>query len=473
MRRIALLLAAVMLALPASAQAGVRHASPTGTGSECSEFNPCLLETAVGGALAGDEIVVAPGTHALSAALTPTVPLTIHGTVGLPRPHIVAPTGSPALDSGATLSISDLTLESVDASSALTLAGDNSSAERVEAVATSSGGSAAIAMRPGNGVVVRDSLLRASSPTDAEALFYQATAPGSVTLRNVTAVASAPHSIGLDIFATAAAPTASIEAVNVIADAGIDLSASADPASTSAINLFNSNFNSGDRRGGTIGGGGNQILPPQFVNGAAGDFRQAAGSPTIDAGLTDPANGGLDLAGNPRTLNGRTDIGAYEIQPVSAPPPVRDTTAASTVIGRLRLSRTGVVSTTLACPAGEARCNWAYSLRSARSVVVAAKRKKRKRRVLRLGSGHASAPGGRRVTVRIKLSKRNFRLIKRRKRLRVKLTVRTTDAAANAAIAKKTSTLRAPKRRARARAAARSAGGRSSRIAGGRPSRPA
>jgi hypothetical protein len=104
-----------------------------------------------------------------------------------------------------------------------------------------------------------------------------------------------------------------------------------------------------------------------------------------------------------------------------------------------------VVSTTLACPAGEARCNWAYTLRSARSLVVATKRSKRKRRVLRLGSGRASAPGGRRVTVRIKLSKRNFRLIKRRKRLRVKLTVRTTDAAANAAIAKKTTTLRAPK----------------------------
>jgi hypothetical protein len=444
MGRGALIAAAVILALPASAQAGVRHASPAGTGTECSELNPCLLETAVGGARAGDEIVVAPGIHALGTTLSPTAPLTIHGTVGLPRPRIVAPTGSSALDSGATISISDLTLESVDASSALSLVGDNSVAERVEVVATSSAGPA-IAMRPGNGVLVRDSLLRASSPTDAEALFYQATAPSSVTLRNVTAVASAPHSIALHIRTIDPTPSASIDAVNVIADAGIDLSASADPASTSAINLFNSNFNSGDAAGGTIGGSGNQILPPQFVNAAAGDFRQGAGSPTIDAGLTDPANGALDLAGNPRTLNGRTDIGAYETQPVSAAPPVRDTTAASTVIGRLRLSRTGVVSTTLTCPAGEARCNWAYTLRSARSLVVATKRSKRKRRVLRLGSGRASAPGGRRVTVRIKLSKRNFRLIKRRKRLRVKLTVRTTDAAANAAIAKKTTTLRAPK----------------------------
>ena len=383
MGRGALLLAAVILVLPASGQAGVRHASPTGAGSECSELNPCLLETAVGGAVAGDEIVVAPGIHALGTTLGPAVPLTIHGTVGLPRPRIVAPTGSPALDSGATLSISDLTLESVDASSAgtVSLAGDNSIAERVEVVATSSGAPAAIAMRPGNGVVVRDSLLRASSPTDAEALFYQATAPSSVTLRNVTAVASAPHSsIALHIFATAAAPTATIEAVNVIADAGIDLLATADSASRSLINLFNSNFNSGDcdsdsATGGTTCGSGNQFLPPQFVNAAAGDFRQGAGSPTIDAGVTDPANGPLDLDGNGRTANGRTDIGAYEHQPGSSappPPPPRDTTAASTLIGTLRLSRTGAISATLSCPAGEARCNWAYTLRSARSVVVQA-----------------------------------------------------------------------------------------------------
>ena len=137
------------------------------------------------------------------------------------------------------------------------------------------------------------------------------------------------------------------------------------------------------------------------------------------------------------------------MQPVAiAVSPPRDTTAASTVIGALRLSRTGVVSATLTCPAGEARCDWAYTLRSARSLVVAAKRRKRKR-VLQLGSGRASAPGARQVTVRIKLSKRNFRLIKRRKRLRVKLTVRTTDAAANAATAKRNTTLKPPKRKRR------------------------
>ena len=51
------------------------------------------------------------------------------------------------------------------------------------------------------------------------------------------------------------------------------------------------------------------------------------------------------------------------------------------------------------------------------------------------------------MTIRLKLSKRNFRLIKHRKRLRVKLTVRTTDAAANVATAKRNTTLKPPKRK--------------------------
>jgi hypothetical protein len=444
MRRIALLLVTATLALPVSAQADVRHASSAGTGSECSQLNPCLLETAVSVALANDEIVVAPGTHALGATLAPTVPLAIHGTVGLPRPRIVAPSGSTALDSAATVAISDLTLESVDASlGTASLLGDASSADRVEIVATASSG-AARALRPGNAFVLSNSLLRAVGGANTRALYYEATATSVVTVRNVTAVAAGVNSKALSVFATDAGPGARVDATNVIADAGVDISALASPGSSSMINLFNSNFSSGE---GSVSGVGNQVVPPQFVNAAAGDFRQAAGSPTIDAGLTDPANGALDLAGNPRTANGRTDIGAYEVQPVAIVPAPRDTTAARTLIGALRLSRTGVVRVTFTCPSGEARCNWAYTLRSARSLVVATKGRKRTRRVLRLGSGRASAPGGRRVTVRVKLSKRNFRLIKRRNRLRVKLTLRTTDAAANAAIAKKTSTLRAPKRK--------------------------
>lgn len=55
-----------------------------------------------------------------------------------------------------------------------------------------------------------------------------------------------------------------------------------------------------------------QHAAPQLVNPGAGNFRELAGSPTINAGSTSPANGAADLAGKPRTVNGKTDIGAYE-----------------------------------------------------------------------------------------------------------------------------------------------------------------
>ena len=113
----------------------------------------------------------------------------------------------------------------------------------------------------------------------------------------------------------------------MIADATVDLSAASNPATTSAINLFSSNFNTGNAvNGSTIGGSGNQVLPPRFVKPAAGDFARRPSSPTIDSGLADPANGTLDLDGNPRTVSGRTDIGAYEMQPVAVavtPPATR------------------------------------------------------------------------------------------------------------------------------------------------------
>ena len=56
----------------------------------------------------------------------------------------------------------------------------------------------------------------------------------------------------------------------------------------------------------------NQTAAPLLLNLVMGDFHQALGSPTIDAGVDDPANGTTDPDGNPRTLGTATDIGAFE-----------------------------------------------------------------------------------------------------------------------------------------------------------------
>ncbi|HEY4895717.1 MAG TPA: choice-of-anchor Q domain-containing protein, partial [Solirubrobacteraceae bacterium] len=51
---------------------------------------------------------------------------------------------------------------------------------------------------------------------------------------------------------------------------------------------------------------------PAFA--AAGDYHEALGSPTIDAGKPDAASGSIDLDGFARTVGAGTDIGAYELQ---------------------------------------------------------------------------------------------------------------------------------------------------------------
>ncbi|MDB5241270.1 MAG: hypothetical protein JWP57_1895, partial [Spirosoma sp.] len=69
-------------------------------------------------------------------------------------------------------------------------------------------------------------------------------------------------------------------------------------------------------------GAGNLRVNPQFVSDNNGDFRLLPGSPLINAG--DPSSslttlGQKDAAGQPRVVNGRVDIGAFEYQLPPAP----------------------------------------------------------------------------------------------------------------------------------------------------------
>ena len=56
----------------------------------------------------------------------------------------------------------------------------------------------------------------------------------------------------------------------------------------------------------------NQSAAPLLVNLAGGDFHELPGSPTVDGGVDDPANGSTDPDGNPRRLGPAPDIGAFE-----------------------------------------------------------------------------------------------------------------------------------------------------------------
>ena len=99
------------------------------------------------------------------------------------------------------------------------------------------------------------------------------------------------------------------------------------------IAATHSNFDTSSSEGEAkvIDGGGNQAAPPVFVNAENGDFREAAGSPTIDAGIADQL-GPLDLAGNTRILGAAPDIGAYEF----VPPPARPLPPTSPAAGLIQ-----------------------------------------------------------------------------------------------------------------------------------------
>jgi hypothetical protein len=71
-----------------------------------------------------------------------------------------------------------------------------------------------------------------------------------------------------------------------------------------------------------IDGGGNQTAAPIFVDAENRNYHEAAGSPTIDAGIAGEL-GPLDLDGNPRVQGTAPDIGAYEtLNPPKALPVV-------------------------------------------------------------------------------------------------------------------------------------------------------
>src|SRR5687768_11397657 len=94
MRRLLVGLSAALgiaAAPPAAASARVLFASPTGSGTSCSNGSPCDLNTAVeivGGP--GDEVIVRPGTHDLGGdTVHIDDPMHVHGQAGAARPLIV------------------------------------------------------------------------------------------------------------------------------------------------------------------------------------------------------------------------------------------------------------------------------------------------------------------------------------------------------------------------------------------------
>lgn len=320
-----------MFVTAASANAAQRFVSPTGSGGACSLAVPCSLPTGITGADFEDEVIVTSGTYSVASEIaTPTGRLFIHGEAGQPRPVIVSSGATAIVLNGVDIRVSDLVLQHTGSSYGLFVFSNNS---RVDHVQVSSTGSSA-ACYVGPSVTFRDSLCVATA-NGARAVQHEfSLATGSSKIRNVTAIATGASSIGMR-FAVGPGTMSTIDARNVIAQGELrDIqSVTMGAGSTMSVALQSSNYDTASTSGAgatlTVPGTGtNQVAPPFFSDLTL--YRQAPGSPTIDAGIVDADTGATDLEGDARPLGGAIDIGADELDP--GPVPAVDLSAPDTEI---------------------------------------------------------------------------------------------------------------------------------------------
>jgi len=347
MRR-GLAIAAVLLALalPATASAATRYASTFGgTVPGCPQLSPCSLEYAITAAGPGDEVVVLSGTYDVAATIETEIPLFIHGEDGLPPPRIIGAPGVTPFKSFAQQHLSFLTLEATNAGGGvLFLPEAGTVLERLELIAH---GEDALALRAGNEFTLTNSVLWAGDSPNAVGLFLQGTDSGLPTLRNDTIVAAGSESVGIGIFVTGEEASISMLAINVIANAATDASATVSPERKKSSVVIRFDHSNLDHTAGNVISTNGQTAPPLFVASNPPSFVEAPGSPTIDAGGNEAANGPVDLAGNSRSLPGSrscentppavTDIGAFEFVP--ATPTCISPTPPDTTITRLKLRK--------------------------------------------------------------------------------------------------------------------------------------
>jgi hypothetical protein len=337
------------LAGAASAGAATTYYAKSGTSGSCTTHaDPCSLSTAVGLANTdGDSVVLETGptflpgsevniTHSIDIGGEPGQMPTVQGPSAASNVFNVTVPGTTIHDLHITQSNANVALRQVAGT-----------AERLLVTVT---GERACDSAGG---LLRDSVCWSSND---DGLVVIAPSGGTFTpqLRNVTAIGGpAAHGIGLY---GSAGETEQVDALNVIARGGAADVVTQQFAGNYSITLRNSNYATTDTSlGGSItapGSNGNQTAAPVFVDAGSGNFAEAPSSPTIDAGLAEPAIGGLDLVRAPRVqpacLGGapKPDIGAYELAP---PRPPRQACEDFT-IGNLKRKRNGSGKLTVTVP---------------------------------------------------------------------------------------------------------------------------
>jgi hypothetical protein len=429
-----------ILAGPAQASA-TRYAAPGGSpADDChSEATACDLATAIAGTAgnlptSGEEVIVEPGNYSLASTIDENVldlDLNVHGVVGQPRPVIeqTNPAGELKVSGGA---LSYLDFEGGGTNVV------NFSGGVMDRVIMRGAGNGNFVCQCGRGLV-RNSVFTSTGPTGPLGVTSNG-GTSSLTLRNVTAIATDPNAIALEVIHSGMG-SAHYEAYNAIARntaGGADAGAF---GTTGTITLHHSNYGTVNQGSGGIvqdaPGDPHQTAAPLFTNGAAGDFSEVLGSPTIDAGLADPSNGPLDFAGNPRSVGGSVDIGAYEFAP-----------APSYSLGatKVRIKRSGKGSLPLSCttPVPGDQCVVTGNLTAAVS-----KKHAKRARAVGVGQVTGTVPAGGTGALLVKLSKKGVKALFAKGKLRTALAGGVTNSAGASTPLSATLILKPKGRRAR------------------------
>lgn len=351
-------LVAAVLAVPAApAVATTRYAAPFrliigGPSVGCVDpAKPCSLPTALAAAVSGDDVSLEPGAYrapVFSPFLTfepyaDTLEIgagvTVHGSSMTDLPVIHSRVNSQAeagvaLASGARLrdvAIEGTATDGTPIAYALSVS-SGALAERVQVHTTAAANALLIACSMGGGAI-RDSLCLGTGAASGGTVtaVSASVATSTFSLNNVTAITTVPDS---DAVRTGTSNgTSTLTVSNVIArGTKSDLFVRAGITGGNAtMNVDHSNWvtqSVSAVAGATaklVHTGPNQngatAAEPLFADAPNGDYRQAPGSPTIDAGVIDPtANGLLALGGADRVIGKTTDIGAFEFDPASIPP---------------------------------------------------------------------------------------------------------------------------------------------------------
>jgi len=350
---------ATALVMAPAALAEVRYASPTGTGSTCTQAAPCSLATALtddragsAGVDPGDEIVVGNGWYDYPSGLVVTTGnLDIHtGINAYPswsrdNSAIIGVGGTSGLViAGNGTRMRDLTVlgYATATSSALTLRADGMpSLQRLNVFNSAQGGWACSI--EGYGITITYAHCRGSRGlrvvydervVDGSGTLVTSSTPREVTLQQMLITAWGSNADGLSVAALDSADLRVTVTNSVIrgADAvgSVDVRAAAQNSDPRGVNrararvtLRSSNFRSRAPVMATTSV--SVTAPTENLNQSSdprldGSWRPRADSPLIDRGsLLATGNTSADLGGGRTPINGSRDIGAYEYDP-GAPP---------------------------------------------------------------------------------------------------------------------------------------------------------